>query len=97
MGPGQNPYRSRADRYDDVPHFDGEAHERTHRRQEERRERRARAAKGLDPFGTGSASVAEFFIVAGIVAAGVLGPYLLVEMWAAIGGKGEKGKQKANT
>jgi len=96
MGPGQNPYRSRADRYNDVPHFDREAHERTHRRQEERREQRARAARGLDPFGTESASVADFFIVAGIVVAGVLGPYLLIGTWTAIGGKGEKEKQKVN-
>ncbi|KAK0627020.1 hypothetical protein B0T14DRAFT_511559 [Immersiella caudata] len=96
MGPGQNPYRSRADRYNDVPHFDREAHERTHRRQQERREQRARAAKGLDPFGTESASVADFFIVAGIVVVGVLGPYLLIGMWTAIGGKGEKEKQKTN-
>ncbi|KAK4451865.1 hypothetical protein QBC34DRAFT_399763 [Podospora aff. communis PSN243] len=96
MGPGQNPYRSRADRYNDVPHFDRESHERTHRRQEERRERRAQAAKGLDPFGTESASMAEFFIVTGIVVAAVLGPYLLVT-WAAMGGKREKRRQKENT
>ncbi|KAK0651572.1 hypothetical protein B0T16DRAFT_454025 [Cercophora newfieldiana] len=93
MGPGQNPYRSRADRYNDVPHFDREAHERTHRRHQERRERRTREAKGLNPFGTESGPVADFFVVAAIVAAGVLGPYLLIGMWMAGDNKGRKRKK----
>lgn len=96
MGPGQNPYRARSDRYNDVPHFDHVAHERTHRRHQERRERRMREARGLNPFGSESGPVAEFFIVAAIVAAGVLGPYLLVGMWMASDSTGRKEKRRAN-
>ena len=81
MGPGQNPYRAQADRDNEVPHFDRVAHERTQRRHDERREQRMRASRRLNPFGSESNPTADFFVVAAIVAAGVLGPYLFVGMW----------------
>lgn len=95
MGPGQNPYRARADRNYDVPHFDREAHERTHRRHEQRRERRMREARGLNAFGTDSGPVAEFMVVAAVVAIGVLGPYLLINMWMSGRNIGRKDKKAA--
>ncbi|KAK0754700.1 hypothetical protein B0T18DRAFT_425049 [Schizothecium vesticola] len=87
MGPGQNPWRARNDHDRDVPHWDREAHERTQRRHDERRARRmasrVRFQGGENPF-------VGFFIVSGVLAAGLLGPYILIGMWMADG----KGKDK---
>lgn len=77
MGPGQNPWRARHDRNSDIPHFDREAHERTQRKHEERRTRRMAKARGLDPFGTDGAPVADFFVVTAILCAVLFGPYLI--------------------
>ncbi|KAK1828344.1 hypothetical protein QBC39DRAFT_313109 [Podospora conica] len=80
MGPGQNPWRARNDHDRDVPHWDREAHERTQRRHDERRARRmasrVRSQAEENPF-------VSFFIVSGVLAAGVLGPYILIGMWIA--------------
>lgn len=87
MGPGQNPWRARNDHDRDVPHWDREAHERTQRRHDERRARRMAARVRFqgeeNPF-------VGFLIVSGVLAAGLLGPYVLIGMWMADG----KGKDK---
>lgn len=87
MGPGQNRWRARNDHDRDVPHWDREGHERTQRRHDERRARRMAARVRFqgeeNPF-------VGFFIVSGVLAAGLLGPYVLIGMWMADG----KGKEK---
>ncbi len=77
MGPGQRPFQYRRD--DDIPsHWDRAAHERTHRRQEERRARRKAAAREFIPFRADPNAMTNFLIVTGIVMAAMLGPILLM-------------------
>jgi len=85
MGPGQDPFGHR----DDVPHFDRDAHERTHRRGDERRAARRRARERSGGGGTADlGSVALFIIISGA---------LVFTIWvplAAFGWKKErKGKE----
>jgi hypothetical protein len=56
-----------------------------------------RESRGLNPFGSESGPVADFIVVAAVVAAGVLGPYLLIGMWMAGDRKGQKERKRANT
>ncbi|KAK1760608.1 DnaJ subfamily A member 3, mitochondrial [Echria macrotheca] len=95
MGPGQNPYRARNDRDNDVPHFDREAHERTQRRHEERRARRMAESRGLNPFGRDGEAMGDFVLVASILVAVIVGPYMIGTMFMAESGKSKKEKKAA--
>ncbi len=70
MGPGQDPFGHR----DDVPHFDRVAHERTHRRADERRaRRRAAAARSDRPVRLDdSGLITSFVIISGVVVSAFL-------------------------
>jgi hypothetical protein len=86
MGPGQDPFGHR----DDVPHFDRAMHERTQRRQDQRR---ATKIGGHEvSIGRQESPVGSFFAVTGLLLAAFLVPYTIARM---IGHGGEKpGKEK---
>ncbi|PKS07777.1 hypothetical protein jhhlp_006385 [Lomentospora prolificans] len=71
MGPGQDPFGHK----EHVPHFDTVSHERTHKRQDQRRASR-RAADESPLGGDGSSPVAFVFIVSGILVVASLVPLL---------------------
>lgn len=75
MGPGQQPWGH--DRMDDVPHFDREAHFRTHENYDKRRQRRMR--KDFIPAEEARGTFAMFVFVGSIIALGVSVPSLLFE------------------
>jgi hypothetical protein len=68
MGPGQQPFGH--DR--EVPHFDREGHLRTHVNHERRRQ--TRLSKGFIDAGQGASTLANFFLIGGIITLGVLLP-----------------------
>lgn len=80
MGPGSNPFKD-AERARATPHFDSEAHTRTHERQDERRwQRRRRAVDDEDIEFEPQASLgAHFLIVAGILGATVVAPMVYLQ------------------
>ncbi len=69
MGPGQHPFGHR----NAVPHFDKVAHERTHRRGDERRAKRRAAAKAGRPVGLDDGSlITSFVIISGVMVSAFL-------------------------
>ncbi|KAI1467934.1 DnaJ-domain-containing protein [Daldinia caldariorum] len=99
MGPGQTPYGRGAE--DDVSHFDRASHERTGRHIDRRR---AARRAGLDGSGThvdveserGTAGM--FFLIGGVLALSVLGPYAIGRMWTrGSGGGGGSGARDRDT
>ena len=91
MGPGQNPWRARGDFAGDTPHWDRDAHERTQRRHDERRARR-RMADGGVIFQGADNPVMGFFVISGVLAMTVLGPYFVFGMWTGSDKKKRDGR-----
>lgn len=80
MGPGSNPFRAHR-KDDDVPHFDREAHGRTHRREDERRYERRRAMGDDDvEFEPQTSLTGHFFIVMGILVATFVAPLVYLQV-----------------
>ncbi|KAG5928695.1 hypothetical protein E4U42_000124 [Claviceps africana] len=82
MGPGSDPFNFAAG--DSVPpHFDRDAHARTHRREDDRREDRARRRRALGDddveFEPQTSLTGHFFIVAGILGATFLAPLVYLQ------------------
>ncbi|KAK4211430.1 DnaJ subfamily A member 3, mitochondrial [Rhypophila decipiens] len=103
MGPGQRPHPQYWKGTDDVPHFDKEGHERTHRRVDERRaarhaqQREQRRRKGT----SGEVEEGDFgrlVIVSCVIAVAVMGPAMwifsrdLFRDWAGGGNRKRKGE-----
>jgi len=79
-----------------VPHFDREAHERAQRRGDERRAHRIARQRGVNIDQPESPNTMSFLGVAAILAAVVMGPFLISGMWhrGDSGGKpGERDRQ----
>ncbi|TPX12246.1 uncharacterized protein E0L32_007132 [Thyridium curvatum] len=87
MGPGQDPFGHR----EDVPHFDKEAHERTHRRADERR---ARRMAGMDSEIQPEAGMAgSFLAICGVLLTSVLVPFTLLGGWRSTKADGDDKKR----
>lgn len=90
MGPGDDPFGNR----DDVPHFDRRGHERTQRREDEKRWQRAhRARRAVDDdnveFEPQMSIGAHFLVVIGLLTASFTVPALYLQF-------GRSGKTKKN-
>ncbi|KAK0720710.1 hypothetical protein B0H67DRAFT_486621 [Lasiosphaeris hirsuta] len=80
---GRHSYSShRAQGRAEAPHFDHDSHHRTQQRHDVRRAERAREMRGLEREGDPD-GIATFLTVAMILAATVVGPWVLLGMWAA--------------
>lgn len=79
MGPGSQPFG----RNDDVPHFDSVGHERTQKREDERRWQRGRRAVGDDDveFEPQMSLGAHFLVVVGLIAVSFAVPAMYIR-WA---------------
>ena len=79
MGPGSSPFHHADDTA--APHFDREGHTRTHQREDRRRWQRARRAYGDDDieFEPQTSLAGHFLIVAGILGATFLAPFVYLQ------------------
>ncbi|KAK3359047.1 hypothetical protein B0T25DRAFT_531816 [Lasiosphaeria hispida] len=66
----------------EAPHFDHDSHQRTQQRHDQRRAERAREMRGLEKEGDPD-GIATFVTVAMVLAVGVIGPWVLLGIWAA--------------
>ncbi|KAI1808977.1 DnaJ-domain-containing protein [Daldinia bambusicola] len=103
MGPGQTPYGRGME--DEVPHFDRASHERTGRHIDRRRAARRAGLDGGGGSGSGGGGSSSthvdaepergttgmFFLIGGVLALSVLGPFAVGRMWARGSGGGSGG------